>query len=65
MAERSFCPQLISNAAGVTVRVIATPLAIGFAIASGVEPSRGLWTAIIAGVMLVVMGGLRSMENSA
>jgi len=36
-------------AAGVTIGVVALPLAIGFAIASGVEPSRGLWTAIIAG----------------
>jgi len=41
------------------VGAVALPLAI----TSGVEPSRGLWTAIIAGVMLVVMGVPRSMEN--
>ncbi|MGA2138475.1 MAG: SulP family inorganic anion transporter [Verrucomicrobiia bacterium] len=46
-------------AAGIMVGAVALPLAI----TSGVEPSRGLWTAIIAGVMLVVMGVPRSMEN--
>jgi SulP family sulfate permease len=44
-------------AAGVTVGVVALPLAIGFAIASGVEPSRGLWTAIIAGFAISAFGG--------
>lgn len=44
-------------AAGVTVGVVALPLAIGFAIASGVEPSRGLWTAIIAGFLISALGG--------
>ncbi len=43
--------------AGVTVGVVALPLAIGFAIASGVEPSRGLWTAIIAGFVISALGG--------
>lgn len=44
-------------AAGVTVGVVALPLAIGFAIASGVEPARGLWTAIIAGFLISALGG--------
>src|SRR5260221_13621593 len=44
-------------AAGVTVGVVALPLAIGFAIASGVEPSRGLWTGIIAGFVISALGG--------
>jgi sulfate permease, SulP family len=44
-------------AAGVTVGIVALPLAIGFAIASGVEPSRGLWTAIIAGFVISAFGG--------
>ncbi len=43
--------------AGVTVGIVALPLAIGFAIASGVEPSRGLWTAIIAGFLISALGG--------
>jgi SulP family sulfate permease len=42
---------------GITVGVIALPLAIGFAIASGVSPQQGLWTAIIAGIVVAVFGG--------
>lgn len=45
--------------AGLTVGVIAVPLAIGFAIASGVAPAQGLWTAIIAGLIVSVFGGSR------
>jgi SulP family sulfate permease len=43
--------------AGITVGVVALPLAIGFAIASGVTPGQGLWTAIIAGLLISVFGG--------
>jgi sulfate permease, SulP family len=43
--------------AGVTVGVIALPLAIGFAIASGVSPQQGLWTAIVAGAVVAALGG--------
>lgn len=43
--------------AGVTVGIIALPLAIGFGIASGVSPSQGLWTAIIAGFLISALGG--------
>ncbi|HWB59354.1 MAG TPA: SulP family inorganic anion transporter, partial [Chthoniobacteraceae bacterium] len=45
--------------AGVTVGVIALPLAIGFAIASGVTPVQGIWTAIIAGFLIAALGGTR------
>lgn len=45
--------------AGITVGVIALPLAIGFAIASGVSPRQGLWTAIIAGSAVAAFGGSR------
>jgi SulP family sulfate permease len=45
--------------AGVTVGVIALPLAIGFGIASGVSPGQGLWTAIIAGAVISALGGSR------
>jgi sulfate permease, SulP family len=48
---------LADLAAGITVGLVALPLAIGFAIASGVEPSRGLWTAIIAGFVISAFGG--------
>ncbi|MEP6835574.1 MAG: SulP family inorganic anion transporter [Gemmatimonas sp.] len=45
--------------AGIIVGVVALPLAIAFAIASGVSPERGLWTAIIAGFIISVFGGSR------
>src|SRR5213082_3505745 len=44
-------------AAGVTVGVVALPLAIGFGIASGVTPAQGLWTAIIGGFFISALGG--------
>jgi SulP family sulfate permease len=45
--------------AGVTVGIIALPLAIGFAIASGVTPQQGLWTGIVAGLAVALLGGSR------
>jgi sulfate permease, SulP family len=45
--------------AGVIVGIVALPLAIAFAIASGVTPDRGLWTAIIAGFLISALGGSR------
>ncbi len=46
-------------AAGLIVGVVALPLAIAFAIASGVTPDRGLWTAIVAGFLISLLGGSR------
>ncbi len=48
---------LADLAAGITVGVVALPLAIGFGIASGVTPAQGLWTAIIAGFLISALGG--------
>lgn len=45
--------------AGVIVGIVALPLAIAFAIASGVTPDRGLFTAIIAGFIISFLGGSR------
>ncbi len=45
--------------AGVIVGIIALPLAIAFAIASGVTPDRGLWTAIVGGFLISALGGSR------
>lgn len=45
--------------AGVIVGIVALPLAIAFAIASGVGPDRGLYTAIIAGFIISALGGSR------
>lgn len=45
--------------AGIIVGIVALPLAIAFAIASGVEPERGLYTAIVAGFLISLLGGSR------
>lgn len=45
--------------AGVIVGIVALPLAIAFAIASGVSPEKGIFTAIIAGLIISVLGGSR------
>lgn len=45
--------------AGITVGVIALPLAIAFAIASGAKPEAGIFTAIIAGFIISTLGGSR------
>lgn len=46
-------------AAGAVVGIVALPLAIAFAIASGVSPERGLTTAIVAGFLISLLGGSR------
>jgi sulfate permease, SulP family len=43
--------------AGITVGVVALPLAMAFAIASGLEPQTGLFTAIVAGFIISALGG--------
>jgi SulP family sulfate permease len=43
--------------AGVTVGIVALPLALAFAIASGLRPEQGLATAIIAGLLISLLGG--------
>jgi SulP family sulfate permease len=45
--------------AGLTVGIVALPLAMAFAIASGVTPQAGLFTAIIAGFLISLLGGSR------
>ena len=46
-------------ASGITVGVLALPLAMAFAIASGCSPAAGIWTAIIAGLITSLFGGSR------
>lgn len=66
----SFRPRLIESlrhytradffadlSAGITVGVVALPLAMAFGIASGVKPDAGLFTAIIAGFLISALGG--------
>lgn len=45
--------------AGLIVGIVALPLAIAFAIASGVSPEKGLYTAVIAGFIIAALGGSR------
>ncbi len=49
-------PNLVS---GVIVGVVALPLAMAFAIASGVKPEQGIYTAIVAGLAVSILGGTR------
>lgn len=45
--------------AGIIVAIIALPLSIALALASGVNPERGLYTAIVAGFIIAFLGGSR------
>jgi SulP family sulfate permease len=54
--RKHWLPNLI---AGVIVGIVALPLAMAFAIASGVKPEQGLYTAIVAGIVVSIFGGSR------
>ena len=54
--RRDFISDLI---AGVTVGLVALPLAMAFGIASGVTPQAGLYTALVAGFLISALGGSR------
>lgn len=56
-SRKQFVADLV---AGITVGIVALPLSIAFAIASGVKPEQGLYTAIIAGFVIAVLGGTRA-----
>jgi len=45
--------------AGITVGLVALPLAMAFGIASGVKPEAGIYTAVVAGFLISAMGGSR------
>lgn len=53
-SRKSFTRDLM---AGVIVGIVALPLAIAFGIASGVSPEKGIITAIVAGLIISVLGG--------
>ncbi len=73
MPKSPFTPKLISHLAegyrlddlradalaGLTVAIVALPLSMAIAIASGVGPERGLYTAIIGGFLVSLLGGSR------
>lgn len=55
-SSKAFVSDLV---AGVIVAIIALPLSIALAIASGVSPEKGLYTAIVAGFVIALLGGSR------
>jgi MFS superfamily sulfate permease-like transporter len=55
-SAKDLAPDLI---AGVTVGIVALPLAMAFAIASGVKPEAGIFTAVIAGFIISALGGTK------
>ncbi len=70
MIRRRFHPRLLDSlhgyhraafgrdlAAGISVGIVALPLAMAFAIASGVKPEQGLVTAVIGGFLIAALGG--------
>ncbi len=60
-ALRDYNPQRLVKdvGAGLTVAVVALPLAMAFAIASGLKPEAGLITAVVAGFLISLLGGSR------
>ena len=48
--------------AGVTVGVVALPLAMAFGIAAGVTPQAGIYTAIVGGFIVVAVSAARSIQ---
>src|SRR5215468_2969193 len=54
--RRDFLSDLI---AGLTVGLVALPLAMAFGIASGVTPQAGIYTAVVAGFLISALGGSR------
>lgn len=55
-SQKTFLSDLI---AGVTVGLVALPLAMAFGIASGVTPQAGIYTAILGGMIVALLGGSR------
>jgi SulP family sulfate permease len=62
LALRSYNAQMFVHdlLAGITVGLVALPLAMAFGIASGVTPQAGLYTAVVAGFLISALGGSRT-----
>src|SRR5579863_4147448 len=62
LALRSYSAQTFVHdlLAGITVGLVALPLAMAFGIASGVTPQAGLYTAVVAGFLISALGGSRT-----
>ncbi len=60
LKDRSFFTTFSNNIlSGITVGIVALPLSMGLAIASGVPPQHGLYTAIVGGLIIAIAGGSR------
>ena len=55
-SKKQFSSDLL---AGIVVGIVALPLAVAFAVASGVSPEKGLITAVVAGFLISFLGGSR------
>jgi SulP family sulfate permease len=62
LAFRDYSTQMFVHdlLAGITVGLVALPLAMAFGIASGVTPQAGLYTAVVAGFLISALGGSRT-----
>ena len=62
LALRAYSAQMFMHdlLAGITVGLVALPLAMAFGIASGVTPQAGLYTAVVAGFLISALGGSRT-----
>jgi SulP family sulfate permease len=62
LALRTYTAQIFLHdlLAGITVGLVALPLAMAFGIASGVTPQAGLYTAVVAGFLISALGGSRT-----
>src|SRR6202046_1481124 len=62
LAFRSYTSSMFLHdlLAGITVGLVALPLAMAFGIASGVTPQAGIYTAVIAGFLISALGGSRA-----
>ncbi len=62
LALRTYTPAAFAHdlMAGITVGLVALPLAMAFGIASGVTPQAGLYTAVVAGFLISALGGSRT-----
>ena len=62
LALRAYTRQMFFHdlLAGITVGLVALPLAMAFGIASGVTPQAGLYTAVVAGFLISALGGSRT-----
>ena len=56
-SKQDFSADLV---AGITVGLVALPLAMAFGISSGVTPQAGIYTAVVAGFLISALGGSRT-----